>query len=105
MFNVMTTLTIGLNYGAPAGDRKGQQVPLIVAQKAIAEAMKAKAIDCYTIIEAKGYWMGEPECSLRVEVMHNDAHAEVTQAARQIKEVLLQEAVLVVHSQVQGTLV
>lgn len=103
--NVLSTLTIGLNYGAPAGDNKGKQVPLVVAQKAIAEAMKAQSIDCYTIIECKGYWQGEPECSLRVEVVHNDAYAEVKAVARHVKEVLLQEAVLLVHSAVQGELV
>lgn len=105
MFNVMSTLTIGLNYGAPAGDNKGKQVPLVVAHKAIAEAMKANSIDCYTIIDCKGYWMGEPECSLRVEVMHNDAYGEVKAVARMVKETLLQEAVLLTHAIVQGELV
>lgn len=105
MFTILTTLTIGLNYRSPAGPNKGKPVPLNVAHKAIAEAMSAKAIDSYTIIEAEGYWMGEPECSLRVEVMHSGAQAEVTQAARQIKETLLQEAILVVHTQALGVLV
>lgn len=105
MFASLSTMTIGLNYGAPAGDHKGQPVPLDVANKAIAEAMKMYSIDCYTVIPCKGYWMGQPEDSLRVEVCHQDGHKDVVKAARQIKEVLLQEAVLVTRHEAASDLV
>lgn len=105
MFHTLSTLTIGLNYGAPAGDLKGTQIPLNVAQDVIAFAMADSGIDCYTVIECKGYWMGQPEASLRVEVLHQDGHKDVVKAARFIKEQLLQEAVLVTKQDIQGDLV
>lgn len=105
MFHTLSTLTIGLNYGAPAGDLKGTPVPLNVAQDVIAFAMAQSGIDCYTVIEAKGYWQGQPEASLRVEVYHQDGHKDVVKAARFIKEQLMQEAVLVTKQEVQADLV
>lgn len=105
MFHTLSTLTIGLNYGAPAGDLKGKHIPLNVAQDTIAYAMAASGIDCYTVIDAKGYWMGQPEASLRVEVYHQDGHKDVVKAARFIKEQLLQEAVLVTKQETLADLV
>lgn len=105
MFHTLSTLTIGLNYGAPAGDLKGTPVPLNVAMKAIDHAMSVNGIDCYTVIGANGYWQGQPESSFRVEVYHQDGHKDVVQAARVIKGVLKQEAVLVTKQEVQADLV
>lgn len=106
MFTTLSTLTIGMNYGQPAGEAlKGKAIPLNVVQDAIGAAMSLAGIDCYTVIECKGYWMGQPEASLRVEVMHNEGHKDVVWAARHIKEALMQEAVLVTKQGIQGDLV
>lgn len=106
MFHTLSTLTIGLNYGAPAGDAlKGTPVPLNLAHEAIAQAMAASGIDCYTVIDCKGYWMGQPEASLRVEVYHQDGHKDVVKAARFIKEQLMQEAVLCAKQDILADLV
>lgn len=67
--------------------------------------MSLYELDCYTVIECRGYWMGQPEASLRVEVVHNDSHKDVVKAARHIKETLLQEAVLVTKQDIQADLV
>lgn len=106
MFTTLSTMTIGLNYGQPAGDElKGKAIPLDAVHRVIAGAMKQSGIDCYTVIECKGYWMGVPENSLRVEVMHNEGHKDVVNAARIIKWELMQEAVLVTKQEIQGDLV
>lgn len=105
MFHTLSTLTIGLNYGAPAGDLKGTTVPLNVAMDNLKATMAHFGIECYTVIECKGYWNGEPECSLRVEVLHNDGHKAVVEAARGLKVALMQEAILVTKQEVQGDLV
>lgn len=105
MFTTLSTMTIGLNYGAPAGDLKGTPVPLDVAMDNIKATMAHHGIDCFTVIECKGYWMGEPEASLRIEVLHNDGHKDVVEAARWLKVALMQEAVLVTKQELQGDLV
>lgn len=105
MFTTKSTMTIGLNYGAPAGDYKGKPIPLGAAMYAVHSAMAGHGIDCYTVFECKGYWQGEEEASLRVEVMHNDGHKDVVKAARVIKHTLMQEAVLVTKEEIQGDLV
>lgn len=105
MFTKLSTMTIGLNYGAPAGDMNGKPISLEVANRAIYEACKDFGIDCYTVIQCKGYWNGQPEDSLRVEVCHNEGHKDVVKAARQIKVQLRQEAVLVTLHEVNSDLV
>lgn len=106
MFTTLSTMTIGMNYGQPAGEElKGKAIPLDAVQRVIAGAMKESGIDCYTVIDCKGYWMGQPEASLRVEVMHNEGHKDVVNAARIIKWELMQEAVLVTKQEIQGDLV
>lgn len=105
MFTTMSTMTIGLNYGAPAGDLKGTPVPLDVAMDNIKATMAHHGIDCFTVVECKCYWMGEPAASLRIEVLHNDGHKDVVEAARWLKVALMQEAVLVTKQDIQGDLV
>jgi hypothetical protein len=51
----------------------------------------------FTLFEGKGYWKGEGEESLVVEVVTGD-RANVYAMAREIKEVNKQECVLVVAS-------
>lgn len=105
MFTTLSTMTIGLNFGAPAGEElKGKAIPLSVAQRVIASAMKQCGIDCYTSIHCTVYWMGDPEESVRIEVMHNEGHKDVVKAARIIKQILLQESVLVTKQEIQGDL-
>lgn len=105
MFTTKSTLTVGMNYGQPAGELKGQAIPKDAVMFAIQSAMEGHGIDCYTVFECKGYWMGQPEDSIRVEVMHNEGHKDVVNAARIIKHMLHQEAVLVTREDIQGDLV
>lgn len=107
MFTTRTTLTIGMNYGQPAGEAlKGKAIPLDVFMDNIKETMAKFGIDCYTVMDCKGYWLGQPEASKRIEVIHQgELHGALVDAARWLKLALMQEAILVTKEAVQADLV
>lgn len=107
MFTVRSTLTIGMIYGEPAGEYlKGKAIPEDTFTANLKEAMKHYGIDCYTVIDCQGYWLGQPEASKRIEVIHQgELHGALVEAARWLKIVLLQEAILVTKEDIKADLV
>ena len=68
----------------------------------IIEALAVVQFDGFTIIEATGFWQGDFEPSLIIEVISDapDAHAKMETLARDIKEANHQDAVLLTYSMV-----
>lgn len=107
MFTVRSTLTIGMNYGEPAGEAlKGKAIPEHIFMANIKDTMAVAGIDCYTVIDCKGYWQGAAENSKRIEVIHGgELHKPLVSAARWLKLALMQEAILVTKEPVEADLV
>lgn len=106
-FPMQTTLMIGLNYGEPAGEAlKGKPIGYNTAMFAIKTAMADAGIEGYTLTNCTGYWQGNPEDSIKVEVFHDYGPTDLYKnVARAIKAALHQEAVLVSTACVDATLV
>lgn len=107
MFTVRSTLTIGMNYGEPAGEAlKGTAIPEYIFMANVKDAMAHYGIDCYTVIDCKGYWQGAAENSKRIEVIHGgELHKTLVSAARWLKLALMQEAILVTKEDLLADLV
>ena len=106
MFTVRTTLTIGMNYGQPAGEQKGKAIPLDTFMANVKETMQHYGIDCYTVLDCKEHWLGTPEDSKRIEVIHGgELHKTLVEAARWLKVCLMQDAILVTKEPVEADLV
>lgn len=107
MFTVRSTLTIGMNYGDPAGEAlKGKAIPEDTFMANVKDAMAHFGIDCYTVIDCQGYWIGQPEASKRIEVIHGgELHKPLVSAARWLKLAMMQEAILVTKEDIKADLV
>lgn len=68
------------------------------------ETLCASAFDCITCISAKGYWKGQPEESMVVEILTDD-EAGVLKLADVLRNVLQQQAVLVTRTDTAAVLV
>jgi hypothetical protein len=70
----------------------------------IPEQLAAAAFDAITCIEARGYWKGQAENSLVIEILTDDG-AAVQALAEKLRSKLSQEAVLVTRTATVATLV
>jgi hypothetical protein len=73
------------------------------------EGLAGLHFDSFTISQAVGYWMGNRECSLVIEVFepvsYYHAQQKVGKLATAIKQANKQEAVLVVEINAEGGLI
>lgn len=72
----------------------------------VAERLTAAHFVGFNITETTGYWQGQREDSIVIEIIANDDEAlKVEALANEIKRELQQEAVLVTATDIVGTLV
>jgi len=70
------------------------------------EAIVSSCVEGFTILEATGYWKGQREASLVIEIAGgNKVHFVVQAIASRIKQVNKQEAVLVQSFDVDSELI
>lgn len=71
-------------------------------------ALVTSRFDCFTIYHGVGYWRGNAEGSLTIEIIDvrgDISYEQIASLAKSIKRLNKQEAVLVTVSELQGELI